>query len=133
MQLDINTVLLAVAIGVGGGVLSGLFGIGGGVVIVPAMAFLLGMTQKTAQGTTLALLMFPVVAAGVWTYHKQGMVDWKAIPWLAIGFVAGAFIGGKGAVWLPESFTVMGHTITDPLKKLFALVMIYVAVRILLK
>jgi uncharacterized membrane protein YfcA len=133
MQLDTNTVLILIAIGLGGGILSGLFGIGGGVVVVPAMVFFLGMSQKTAQGTTLALLMFPVVAAGVLAYHKMGHVEWKTLPLLAVGFVLGALVGGKFATGLPETLTLWGWTITEPIKKLFALVMIYVAIRILIK
>lgn len=128
-----NGPTLILIIGLMAGVLSGLFGIGGGVVIVPALVFFLGMSQKSAQGTTLAMLMFPVVALGVYSYWKQGQVNFSTAMWLAFGFVAGAWIGSKLALSLPPSIQLAGRTIVDPLQKLFALLMIAVAVRILLK
>jgi uncharacterized membrane protein YfcA len=129
----VGTVVIIVLVGLMAGMFSGLFGIGGGVVIVPALVFFLSLSQKTAQGTTLAMLMFPVVILGVYSYWKQGHVSWSTAAWLAGGFVVGGWLGSQFALALPPAVQLLGRTITDPLQKLFALLMIAVALRILLK
>lgn len=128
-----GTLATIVLVGLMAGIFSGLFGIGGGVVIVPALVYFLSLSQKTAQGTTLAMLMFPVVFLGVYSYWKQGHVSWGTAAWLAVGFVAGGWLGSQFALALPPSIHLLGRTLNDPLQKLFALLMIAVAVRILLK
>jgi len=129
-----NSLLLVIAIGLMAGVFSGIFGIGGGVVIVPALVFFLGMTQKTAQGTTLAMLMFPVVALGAYNYWKAGEIEFATALWLGLGFVVGGYLGSQLALWVPESFKMTSTwTIDSPMQKLFALLMIFVAIRMLLK
>ena len=89
-------------IGLGAGVLSGLFGIGGGIVIVPALVFFAGMVQKTATGPSLAALLLPVGALGAWQYHKAGSLDTQAALLLAPGLLFGALIGAKIALQLPS-------------------------------
>ncbi|MCC7053118.1 MAG: sulfite exporter TauE/SafE family protein [Gemmatimonadaceae bacterium] len=88
-------------IGLGAGLLSGLFGIGGGIVIVPALVVIAQMAQKTATGTSLAALLLPVGALGAWQYYKAGSLDWRAALLLAPGLFFGAFIGAKLALQLP--------------------------------
>jgi uncharacterized protein len=97
----VNALLLLV-LGLAAGVLSGLIGIGGGVIIVPALIFLFGFSQHTAQGTTLALLVPPIGILGAWAYYRQGYVDLKVALIICLGFFIGSFLGAKFAVGLPE-------------------------------
>ena len=85
------------------GVLSGLIGIGGGIVIVPALVFLFGMSQHNAQGTTLALLVPPIGILGAWTYYKAGYVDIKIAALVAAGFFAGSLFGSRIATNVSET------------------------------
>ncbi len=89
-------------IGLGAGLLSGLFGIGGGIVIVPALVFFAGMVQKTATGTSLAALLLPVGALGAWQYYRAGSLDLRAALLLAPGLLFGALIGAKIALEVPS-------------------------------
>ncbi|MES3033967.1 MAG: sulfite exporter TauE/SafE family protein [Gemmatimonadota bacterium] len=89
-------------IGLAAGVLSGLFGIGGGIVIVPALVFIAQMTHKTATGTSLAALLLPVGALGAWQYYKVGALDMRAALLLAPGLAIGALVGAKIALQLPS-------------------------------
>ncbi len=88
-------------IGLGAGLLSGMFGIGGGIVIVPALVFVAAMAQKTATGTSLASLLLPVGALGAWQYYKADALDIRAALLLAPGLLFGALIGAKIALQLP--------------------------------
>ncbi len=101
-QFTMNEIILLLIIGLGAGILSGLVGIGGGIVLVPALVMLLHYNQHQAQGTVLAMLMFPVVALGVLNYYKGGYVDFKVAILLGLGFVLGSWIGSKFAVQIPE-------------------------------
>jgi uncharacterized protein len=96
------TDLLLILIGIAAGALSGLVGVGGGIVIVPALVLLLGFSQKHAQGTTLAMLVLPVGIFAALTYFRAGYVNLRAAGWLAVGFLAGAAISASYAVKLPE-------------------------------
>lgn len=89
-------------IGLVGGVLSGLFGIGGGLVIVPALILLAGMTAKQAAGTSLAALLLPVGILGAMEYWRAGQVDVRMALLVAIGLLLGAFIGARLAIGLPN-------------------------------
>ncbi len=95
------SILLFLAIGLAGGVLSGLFGIGGGVLIVPALIFLARLQPTMATGTSLAALLLPVGALGAWQYHKQGNVNVVAALCIALGLAAGAYFGARYAQTLP--------------------------------
>jgi uncharacterized protein len=121
MQLTLNTVILIVVLGIAAGLLSGMVGIGGGIVIVPVLMMFFGLSQHTAQGTTLAMLSFPVSLVGAWTYYKKGMVDWRIAAILSIGFVVGGYFGSKYAVSVPSLIV----------KRFFAVLMIIVAVKFL--
>ena len=81
-------------IGLFAGFMSSMVGIGGGVIIVPALVFLFGMNQKMAQGTSLLMLALPVAAAGAYTYYKNGNLDWRASLILAATFIIGGYFGG---------------------------------------
>ncbi|MFY7900471.1 MAG: TSUP family transporter, partial [Chitinophagaceae bacterium] len=99
--MSISTILGLIILGVFAGSLSSLVGIGGGIVIVPALVGIFGLSQHTAQGTTLAMLSFPISLVAAFTYYKNGMVDWKIAMVLCIGFVIGSFFVSKIAVSIP--------------------------------
>jgi len=120
-KMDINTIIILLIIGVAAGMLGGLVGIGGGIIIVPALIYFLGKSQLQAQGISLALIMFPVGILGVMQYYKQGHVDFSIVLILAIGFIVGSFLGSKIAMDLPQ----------DTIRKMFAFLLIIVAVKML--
>lgn len=92
--------LLYLLLGLVAGALSGLIGIGGGVIIVPALLFLFGLSQHQAQGTTLALLVPPIGILAAWTYYKQGYVNLEITAFICVGFFFGSFLGAKIATGL---------------------------------
>ncbi|HOD13839.1 MAG TPA: sulfite exporter TauE/SafE family protein [Spirochaetota bacterium] len=96
-----GTIVLFVVLGIVAGTLSGLIGIGGGVIIVPALLFLFGFSQHQAQGTTLALLVPPIGILAAWTYYKHGYIDFHAALFIGIGFLVGSFLGAKVATSVP--------------------------------
>jgi uncharacterized membrane protein YfcA len=104
--------LLYMVIGLGAGTLSGLTGIGGGIIIVPALTYLVGLSQHQAQGTTLALMVLPIGLLAAWSYYKQGYVDIKIAGLVALGFFCGGWLGAKLAVKfstiiLTRSFSIL--------------------------
>jgi hypothetical protein len=94
--------LITLLLGLGVGVLVGLLGIGGGVVLVPAMVLLLGMDQHLAQGTSLFILLPPIGLGALREYWKQGQVDLRAGILCAVGILAGAFGGSLIALPMPS-------------------------------
>ena len=96
--MSIQTILILVLIGVCAGVLSGFVGVGGGVIIVPALIYVLGMSQMEAQGTSLFVLLLPVGILAVNQYWKHGHVNWKFGLIIALTFVVGGLIGSKPAM-----------------------------------
>jgi uncharacterized membrane protein YfcA len=106
-------------VGLGAGILSGMFGIGGGVVIVPALVALLHFDQKQAVGTSLAALLLPVSLGAVASYYQSGLLDLAVAGLVALGLIGGAFAGAKIALSLP-SVTV---------KRLYGLFLLFVALR----
>ncbi|MBI3871727.1 MAG: sulfite exporter TauE/SafE family protein [candidate division Zixibacteria bacterium] len=95
-------VALAV-LGFAAGIISGLIGIGGGVIIVPALVFLFGLSLHRAQGTTLAMLVPPVGLLAAWAYYKQGYVDLRIAGLICAGFFLGALVGARFAVGLSNA------------------------------
>ena len=89
--------LIYLAIGLAAGVLSGLFGIGGGILIVPALLLVGRMQPATATGTSLGALLLPVGALGAWQYYKNGHVDVRASALIALGLLVGAYFGARVA------------------------------------
>lgn len=111
----------AVLIGLLGGVASGLFGVGGGVVMVPAMTLLLGMDVKRAIGTSLAVIV-PTALVGVAKHHDLGHVQWR----VALALAPSALVGGFCGAWLTK------HLASADLKRLFGGFLILVGLRLLL-
>jgi len=100
MTLTILFILLAV--GLLAGFLSGMVGIGGGIIIVPVLVYFLGFTQHQAQGTTLFMFLLPIGILGVMNYHKQGYVDYKTALIICSTFVFGSYFGSKLAISLDQ-------------------------------
>lgn len=93
-----NEILILLVVGLAAGFLSGMVGVGGGIIIVPALVYFLGFTQHSAQGTTLFMFLFPIGILGVMNYYKAGHVDWKAALFICTTFIAGSYFGSKLAV-----------------------------------
>ena len=111
-----------IVLGLVAGALSGLIGIGGGVIIVPALVFIFGLSQKIAQGTTIALMVPPVGILAAWSYYQKGFVDVRIAALVCIGFVIGGFIGAECATVIPPLM----------LEKIFGGVMLIIALKMLL-
>jgi uncharacterized membrane protein YfcA len=122
MTFTLTMIIILVLIGLFSGALSGMVGVGGGIIIVPALVYFLAFTQKEAQGTSLGILLLPVGILGVIQYYKQGQVDLRVVLIVSLAFLAGNFFGSKLALSLPDK----------TLKKIFAVVLIFVAVKMLL-
>jgi uncharacterized membrane protein YfcA len=97
----IQSIFLAL-LGAVAGVASGVVGIGGGIILVPALVFLFGLSQHQAQGTTLALLVPPIGILAAWSYWKYGFVDLRIAGLICAGFVAGSAVGAKLSLGLSD-------------------------------
>lgn len=118
-----NVVITLLLIGLLAGTLSGTVGVGGGVVMVPLMVFLLGLSQLQAQGTSLAVMLPPTGIMAAIAYHREGYVNWKYAAIIAAAFVIGGYFGAKIAVNVDQNIT----------RKVFAVFMMFVAVRLFFK
>jgi uncharacterized membrane protein YfcA len=114
-----SDILPYLILGLLAGILSGLIGIGGGIIIVPALVFIFGMTQQQAQGTTLALMVPPVGLLAAWSYYSRGFVNFKIAGLIIIGFFIGGLVGGKLAVGLSSNI----------LQKVFAVALLLISLK----
>ncbi|HVM88634.1 MAG TPA: sulfite exporter TauE/SafE family protein [Puia sp.] len=119
--MSAQTIILVIVIGLVAGILSGLVGVGGGIIIVPALVFVLGFSQHQAQGTSLGILLLPAGIFAVINYYKQGYIDLKVVLLLFLGFLIGGYLGSKVSLNLSES----------AVKKIFAIVLLLVAGKML--
>ncbi len=119
--MSLTTILLLIIVGLVAGFLSGLIGIGGGVIIVPALVLFLGFTQKEAQGTSLGILLLPVGILAVIQYYKQGYMNVNYVLIVALSFVIGGFLGSKLALGISD----------EKMKKIFAIIMMLIAIKML--
>ena len=119
--MSFQTIALLILVGLLAGMLSGLVGLGGGVIIVPALVFLLGFSQHQAQGTSLGILLLPAGFFAAMNYYKKGYIDIKVVFLLFIGFLVGGWLGSKISVSLPETV----------LKKIFAVALVLIAGKVL--
>lgn len=121
-KVTMQTVYLLV-IGIAAGILSGMFGVGGGVIIVPALVLLFGMNQQSASATSLIALLLPVGLLGVFEYYRFGKISvdhlWLGLT-IAVGLFAGAFFGAKIAIVMSS----------DMLRRAFAVFLVIVAIRL---
>lgn len=109
-------------LGLVAGALSGLVGIGGGIVIIPALVYIFGLSQQSAQGTTLALMVPPIGLLAAWEYYKNGHVEIKLALFIIVGFVVGSWLSAKVAMGIPAPM----------LKKIFAGFLLLTAIKMLL-
>ena len=119
--MTIQTIIILAVTGLMAGILSGFVGVGGGIIIVPSLVFLLGMSQHSAQGTSLFVLCLPVVFLALFNYWKEGQVNWKFGLIIAITFFIGGFVGSKLSLKLSPSLVQI----------IFGLIMAYVSFRLL--
>ena len=112
-------VIVAIVIGLGAGILSGLIGLGGGIFIVPALVYAFKMSQHEAQGTSLATLLLPIGLFGFLEYYRNGHVDLRIAAWVAFGFAVGVLAGARWAQMVSDL----------ALRRIFALVLVAVAAR----
>ncbi|HTC01657.1 MAG TPA: sulfite exporter TauE/SafE family protein [Ferruginibacter sp.] len=119
--MSIQIWIILILIGVASGMLSGFVGVGGGLIIVPALVLFLEFSQKMAQGTSLAILLLPVGILAVMEYYKHGYIDIRIALIISAGFVVGGFVGSRIALVLPQ----------DIIKKVFAIFMLIVAMKML--
>ena len=119
---DTMDTFLLILVGLAAGILSGLLGIGGGILIVPCLVFLFGLSQHTAQGTTLALMIPPIGLLAAWTYYKQGHVDVRMAALICLGFFVGGLFGAQLAGLINGAM----------LKKLFGAALLITALKMIL-
>ena len=121
--MTISTIITLIIIGLLAGILSGLVGVGGGIIMVPLFIFFLGLSQHNAQGLSLAVMLPPVTFLAVYNYHKAGggSIDWRVALIVAALFIMGGFIGSKIAIQIDQRF----------LKKIFGFVMLIVAIKLI--
>ena len=117
--MSVGTIVALIITGLLAGMLSGLVGVGGGIVMVPMMVFVLGFSQHQAQGTSLAVLVVPVTALAVMNYYKEGYINWKYAAVIALFFVVGSYFGSKIAVSIDQKM----------LKKVFSIILVAIGAK----
>lgn len=120
--MSTSVILLLIAIGLATGIVAGLLGIGGAIIMIPALVFLLGMSQHMAQGTSLAVMLPPIGLIAAFNYYKAGQVNFRFALIIAAAFIVGSYFGSKLAISLPEPVV----------KKIFGVLLLFVAVKMLL-
>jgi uncharacterized membrane protein YfcA len=118
-----NDLIILLLIGLLAGIVGGMMGVGGGVVVIPALVFIMGFSQHQAQGTALVFMLPPIGLMAAWNYYKEGYVNVKFALILMVAFVVGAWIGSAVAVHIPDKY----------LKKIFGFVLLYAAYRMIFK
>lgn len=124
MKMTVTTILILIIIGLSAGILSGLVGVGGGIIMVPLFVLFLGLTQHNAQGLSLAVMLPPVTFLAVYNYHTAGTggnIDWRIAIMVSILFIIGGFIGSKIALQIDQRM----------LRKIFGVFMLLVAVKLI--
>jgi uncharacterized membrane protein YfcA len=119
--MNLTTIIILVIIGLMAGVFGGMFGVGGAIIMIPALVYFLGVDQHTAQGTSIAIMLPPIGLFAAYNYYKAGQVNiWYAVI-IAVAFLVGGFFGSKIALALPENL----------MKKIFGIFLILVALRMI--
>tara|TARA_R110001632_G_scaffold169803_6_gene288866 strand:- start:3073 stop:3465 length:393 start_codon:yes stop_codon:yes gene_type:complete len=121
--MNATVIISLIIIGLIAGLLSGVMGVGGGVIMIPMMIFFLGFSQHEAQGTSLAVLAVPVTMLAAYTYYQGGHVNWRYAAVIAVFFVVGGYFGSKIAINVNQR----------TLKTVFAIILIVIAVKMLIE
>jgi uncharacterized protein len=122
MKMSISMLLILIVIGIITGVMAGMLGIGGAIIMIPALVLFVGITQQTAQGTSLAVMLPPIGIIAAYNYYKAGHVNIQFAIVLAVFFLVGSYFGSKLALTLPQAL----------LKKIFGVLLLLVAAKMLL-
>ena len=120
--MSITMLLILIGIGILTGFMAGMLGIGGAIIMIPALVFIVGLSQQTAQGTSLAVMLPPIGIIAAYNYYKAGEVNFKFALILAIAFLLGSYFGSKLALNIPQAV----------LKKIFGILLLLVAAKMLL-
>ena len=120
--MSTSMLLILIAIGILTGAMAGMLGIGGAIILIPALIFFLGFSQQAAQGTSLAVMLPPIGIIAAYNYYKEGQVNIKFAMILAVAFLIGSYFGSKLALNLPQPL----------LKKIFGVLLLLVAAKMLL-
>jgi uncharacterized membrane protein YfcA len=117
--MELQNAAIIALVGAAAGLLGGVFGIGGAIIIIPALVMMLGYSQQMAQGTALMMFVLPVGALAAFQYYQKGFIDVKAALILAAFFLIGGYFGAKFATAIPQ----------DVLKKIFAVMLVGIAIK----
>ncbi|MDF1547828.1 MAG: sulfite exporter TauE/SafE family protein [Bacteroidales bacterium] len=120
--MTLNEIIIVLVIGLFAGLLSGSMGVGGGIIVIPSLVFILGFSMQQAQGTSLALMTIPVMLVATINYYREGSVDVKVALIMALTFIIGGYIGSKLSISIPEKF----------MKKSFGILMMIVALKMII-
>lgn len=120
--MPLSQILLLILVGLMAGIVSGSLGVGGGIIIVPSLVFILGFSQHQAQGTSLAFMLPPIGILAAYNYFKEGYVNIKVALILMLAFVIGGYLGSLFSVNIPARY----------LKKLFGGLLLIVAIKMIL-
>ncbi len=115
------TLIILLLVGLASGTLAGLVGVGGGIIIIPALVYFLGFSQKEAQGTSLGILLLPVGILAAINYYKQGFIDIKVVLIISASFIIGGFLGSKLALSISQ----------ETLRKVFGTLLLVLAIKML--
>ena len=121
MKMSTTMLLILIGIGIVTGFMAGMLGIGGAIIMIPALVYLLGISQQTAQGTSLAVMLPPIGIIAAYNYYKAGHVNIRFAIILAIFFLVGSYFGSKLALTIPQPI----------LKKIFGILLLLVAAKML--
>ena len=119
--MSIVHLMILIIVGIRSGLLAGVFGVGGAIIVIPALVFILGFSQHDAQGTSLAFMLPPVGILATWNYWKAGHVNWKIALILSLTFVVGSYLGSQFSINMPDKL----------LRRLFGILMILVAIKMI--
>ncbi len=119
--MSITQLLILIVVGILSGMLAGVFGVGGAIIVIPALVFILGLSQHDAQGTSLAFMIPPVGILATWNYWKAGHVNWKMALVLSLTFVIGAYLGSVFSINIPDKI----------LRRMFGVLMLLIAIKMI--
>ncbi len=106
--MSLYSFIILLLIGLAAGLLGGVAGVGGGIIVIPALIFALGMTQFEAQGTSLAMMIPPIGIMAAYNYYQEGHINWKYALVLAIFFAIGSYFGSKLILNIPQGMVKKG-------------------------
>ena len=119
--MSVTHLIILIVIGILSGLLAGVFGIGGAILVIPALVFILGLSQHEAQGTSLAFMLPPVGILATWNYWKEGHVNWKIALVLSLTFVIGAYFGSQLSINISDKM----------LRRVFGVLMLVIAIKMI--